>query len=209
MATATISRAARLRFRIQSWICLGLIAICFALALLSSPLISLGTWNEFDLDVLGWLLFVLGAAIRWWSALYRSEGPSADLATTGPYSICRHPGRLGNLLFCASLACFLSSMTCLFGFAAAAIGYFLLTIPAEERRLREVFGERYDRYCRIVPRLWPRLRCFHTPENFLLDIGTLAPELRRTAIWMWLPALGKLAAQCRAETWWPHLFGLP
>ena len=91
----------------------------------------------------------------------------------------------------------------------AAIGCFSLTIPAEERRLRETFGDQYDQYCRTVPRLWPRLRLFQTPENIVLDIGTLAPELRRMAVWMWLPVIGKVAAQCRAELWWPHLFGMP
>lgn len=189
--------------------CLGLIVACLALTLLSSPLVSVGTWNEFDVDMFGWLVFVLGAAMRWWSALYRTEAQPPQLATTGPYSLCRHPTQLGNLLFCVSLACFLSSITCLLGFAVAAIGYFSLTIPAEERKLRDLFGEQYDGYCRSVPRFWPRLRLFQTPENILLDIGTLSHELRRTAVWMWLPVLGKAAAQCRAETWWPHLFGLP
>ena len=189
--------------------CVGLIVACLALALLSSPLVSVGSWNEFDVDMLGWLLFVGGAAMRWWSALYRTVELPPQLATTGPYSICRHPTQLGNLLFCVSLACFLSSLTCLLGFGIAAIGYFSLTIPAEERRLRNVFGEQYDHYCQSVPRLWPRLRSFQTPPEFLLDVGTLLPELRRTALWIWLPVLGKAAAQCRAEMWWPHLFGLP
>lgn len=188
---------------------MGLIVVCLALTLLSSPLVSVGTWNEFDVDMFGWLFFVCGAAMRWWSAFYRTETQPQPLATAGPYSICRHPAQLGNLFFCVSLACFLSSLTCLFGFAVAAIGCFSLTIPAEERRLRETFGEQYDQYCRTVPRLWPRLRLFQTPENIVLDIGTLAHELRRMAVWMWLPVIGKAAAQCRAELWWPHLFGMP
>jgi steroid 5-alpha reductase family enzyme len=171
--------------------------------------VSVGTWNEFDVDLFGWLFFVLGAAMRWWSALYRTESQPTQLATSGPYSICRHPAQLGNLLFCVALACFLSSLTCLLGFAVAAIGYFSLTIPAEERKLRDLFGEAYDQYCQTVPRLWPRVRLFQTPENILLDIDTLTRELRRTAVWMWLPVLGKVAAQCRAELWWPHVFGMP
>jgi len=209
MATARISRTDQRRFRIQLWLCLGLIITCLALTLLSSPLVSVGTWNEFDVDTFGWLFFVCGAAMRWWSAFYRTEVPWPELAESGPYSMSRHPTQLGNLLFCVSLACFLSSLTCLVGFAVAAIGYFSLTIPAEERKLRDIFGEQYDRYCRSVPRFWPRLRLFKTPEDIDIDVGTLVHELRRTAVWMWLPVLGKAAAQCRAEVWWPHLFGMP
>lgn len=209
MATAGISRSGPARSRIQLCLCLGLVVTSISLALLSSPLVSVGTWNEFDVDMLGWLIFVCGAGIRWWSAFYRSEGPWPELATSGPYSICRHPTQLGNLLFCVSLACFLSSLTCLIGFSLAGIGYSSLAIPAEERKLRDIFGDQYDRYCQSVPRLWPRLRLFHTPENIELHVGTLLCELRRTALWMWLPAIGKAAAQCRAEAWWPHFFGLP
>ncbi len=208
MAIVNVPRAELLRSRVQFWLCLGLIVVSLALTLLSSPLVSMGTWNEFDVDMFGWLIFVLGAGMRWWSAFYRRDGVPL-LATAGPYSICRHPVQLGNLLFCVSLACFLSSLTCLVGFAIAATCYFLLTIPAEERRMRQQFGEQYEQYCRSVPRFWPRFRLFQTPENIELDMTTLAVELRRMAVWMWLPVIGKAAAQCRAELWWPHFFGLP
>jgi len=226
--SSSIPSTDRLQSRIQSWLCLGLILATLALTFLSSPLVSMGTWNEFNFDMLGWLIFVLGGAMRWWSAFYRIEGTSPILAVSGPYSICRHPAQWGNLLFCISMACFLSSLTCLLGFVVAATVFFWLAIPAEERRLRETFGEQYDRYATAVPGLWPRFRLFRTPENIDIEKamedarlrlqaqllrdafhGTLSHELRRMAVWMWLPAIGKAAALCRAEIWWPHLVGLP
>jgi protein-S-isoprenylcysteine O-methyltransferase Ste14 len=188
---------------------LGLIVACLAATLLASPKAAAGAWSKFDFDILGWLTFVFGCATRCWSAMYRTDDQRRQLAMYGPYSICRHPVQWGNLLLCISLACFLGSLTCLFVFAAAAIGYSSLTIPAEEQKLRDRFGDQYDRYCQRVPRLWLRVRSFDTPENILLDIGSLTHELRHAAIWMWLPVLGKAAAYCRAVAWWPHLFRLP
>jgi protein-S-isoprenylcysteine O-methyltransferase Ste14 len=195
--------------RILFWISSALVAVSLAVALLSSPVVSTGSWKEFDIDMLAWLAFVVGAGIRWWSAFYRIETPGAPLATSGPYSICRHPVRWGNLFLGFSLACFLCSLTCAVGFLIAAIGYFSLSIAAEERKLRERFGEEYERYSSAVPRFWPRIWLFRTPENIDIDIATLARELRQMAIWVWLPAIGKAAVQCRAAAWWPHFFGLP
>jgi protein-S-isoprenylcysteine O-methyltransferase Ste14 len=207
MSTASTSRP--IRSRVQLWLSLALIGVSLSLTLLSSPLVSMGSWNEFDVDMLGWLIFVLGAGMRWWCAFYRSEGIASPLCMSGPYSICRHPAQWGNLFLGISLACFLSSLTCALGFMIAAIGYFSLSIPVEERKLRERFGGEYEQYSRVVPRFWPRVWLFQTPENITIDMPTLSHELRRMAIWMWLPAIGKAAAQCRAEAWWPHFFGLP
>ncbi|HEX3997568.1 MAG TPA: isoprenylcysteine carboxylmethyltransferase family protein [Pirellulales bacterium] len=208
MTTINISRNHPLRFRLQPWLCLGLVVASLALTLFSSPLVSMGSWNEFKVDMVGWLIFVLGGAMRWWTALYRMEGNPPQLAVRGPYSICRHPLQLGTLLFCISLACFLGSVTCLVGFAVAATVYFSLAIPAEERKLREKFGMQYERYCQVVPMLWPRFRLFQTPENIHIDVSSLAHELRRMAIWMWLPAIARAAAQCHSEGWWPHVLGV-
>ena len=96
MATARISRTDARRSRIQLWLCLGLIITCFALTLLSSPLVSVGTWNEFDVDMFGWLFFVCGAAMRWWSAFYRSEGPWPELAHIGALFDVPPPDAIGQ-----------------------------------------------------------------------------------------------------------------
>lgn len=149
------------------------------------------TWTDFNVETFGWLVFVFAGAVRWWSALYRSE-QVAEPARSGPYSVCRNPLQWANLLFCVSLAFFLASVTCALVLAVVATAYFLVSAPVEERKLRAQFGVQYDRYCRAVPRFWPRPWLFRTPENLRIEIGPLMDELRRTAIWMWLPAIGML-----------------
>ena len=188
---------------------LGLFLAGLTLALLSSPLVSMGSWHYFQVEMVGWLLFVFGTATRWWSTLYLASGEQGKMVTAGPYSVCRNPLSLANLLLGLSFVCFLGSATVFLGFGLAAIGYLSLAVPTEERRLHAPFGDAYDGYRREVPRLWPRLRLFHSPETILVNVATLRGELWRMAIWIWIPVIGKSLAQMRAETWWPHILGLP
>ena len=208
MATAGLQQL-RGRSASLSWIAFSSLGVCLLASLLSKPLLSLDSWSEFEFELLGWLCFSGGALMRWWCALYMATGQPGDLVTTGPYSICRNPLLLGNLLLGASLACILGSMTLLVGLLAVAGVFLAVGLPAEEARLLEAHGETYARYRRGVPRFWPRLKGFQSPEYFQVDTAPLRPELWRTMFWVWLPVIAKVLAQLRAETWWPKIFGLP
>jgi hypothetical protein len=90
-----------------------------------------------------------------------------------------------------------------------AMGWFSAAAAAEELELVRLFGVEYQRYCRDVPRFRLRIRHFESPETLSVCRADLLAELRHTALWMWLPAIGKMLAQFRAESWWPHLLKLP
>jgi hypothetical protein len=51
------------------------------------------------------------------------------------------------------------------------------TILAEERKLRGIYGERYDEYARTVPRFWPRIG-----QLKLLDSVTFTPKIFNRAV---------------------------
>ncbi|MGF1648236.1 MAG: methyltransferase family protein [Kineosporiaceae bacterium] len=78
--------------------------------------------------------------------------PGAELRTTGPYAVSRHPVYTGLL---AAAAGWTVARGHLHGAAAtvALAGVFHLKAGLEERRLRGRFGPDYDRYSRRVPRL--------------------------------------------------------
>ena len=116
--------------------------------------------------MVGWLVFVAGTAMRWWSTLYLASGEPGKMVTAGPYSICRNPLSLANLLLGISLVCFLGSLTFLMGFALAAIGYLSLAVPAEERRLHGLFGDAYDAYRRQVLGFGRCPGCSTRPNRF-------------------------------------------
>ncbi len=180
-----------------------------ALALLSPPLVAAGSWRQFEVDSVAWLSFVLGSALRWWGTFYLASSPRGMLVASGPYSMCRHPIQLGNLFLGASLALFVGSATFGVGAAFTAVAYVAVVVAAEEHRLMSRFGIEYAAYRRRVPAFWMRPGLYHSPETVFVDGVALAGELRRTALWMWLPVLGKTFAQLRAEAWLPHLLRLP
>ena len=80
-----------------------------------------------------------------------------ELAVDGPYSVCRNPLYLGTFLLTLSIAFFIHSLMFAIGLLIATPLYLWVTVPWEEARLREKFGERYDAY---------RARC---QSSFLLS----------------------------------------
>ncbi|HEV3415576.1 MAG TPA: isoprenylcysteine carboxylmethyltransferase family protein [Pirellulales bacterium] len=209
MATAGISDNVGWWSRIQPWLCLAPSALTLGLALVSSPRITVGSWLQFYVDTLGWLSFVLGAALRWWCALYLASMPRTALITSGPFSICRNPMQIGNLLLGFSLVLFVASATFALGFAVGAVVCLSMVVAAEERQLARSLGNEYRQYFHRVGRFLIRPSLFQSPETLFVDAAELARELRLTAVWMWLPVVGKTLAQMRADTWWPHLLHLP
>jgi hypothetical protein len=94
----------------------------------------------------GGVIVSAGEALRIWAAghLYKSR----EVTASGPYRWLAHPLYVGSAVIGAGVAVVSGSL------AAAAIiaGYLTSTLTAairtEEAHLREVFGDRYDRYRR-------------------------------------------------------------
>lgn len=78
-----------------------------------------------------------------------------DLKTDGPYRFVRHPMYLGILLFHIGATLALESPLLLAATVLIVAPYTGVRIAAEEKVLREAFGERYARYAQRVPALVP------------------------------------------------------
>lgn len=78
------------------------------------------------------------------------------LHDAGPYAWCRNPLYVGNVVILVGLSLIFDSRW-MVGIAlpAALLAYGSIVL-AEERMLRETFGDRYREYCARVPRFWPR-----------------------------------------------------
>ncbi len=193
----------------RRWLWLALLGVCLLICALSKPFLSLDSWAEFESELLGWLCFSVGAMGRWWCAIYLSAEAPGSLVTSGPYSICRNPRLIANFLLGTSFVCILGSVTFLLAYLLLFAIYSAIALACEERRLAAEFREPYAQYRRDVPRLWPRPSLFKSPGALAVAAARLRPELWRTLFWIWLPILGKVLAQLRAESWWPKFFGLP
>jgi protein-S-isoprenylcysteine O-methyltransferase Ste14 len=197
------------RFRARGWIgLLALLPLTIAAAT-SSPPVREDSTADLALDVLAWGCWVVGAGLRLWATLYIGGRKSREVVAAGPYSLCRHPLYLGSFFFALSVGLFLDSLLLAAGILAAVGGYALLTVPAEERYLRERLGEAYARYCERVPRFVPRLRAFRTTESVVVRMKGLRTEGLRAVGWACIPVLLETLSHLREQPWWPHWFTLP
>ncbi len=109
---------------------------------------------------------LLGLFIRSWAAGILRKGKT--LATTGPYSLCRHPLYLGSGLMLLGFC----HLTCDPLFYLPIVGGLAIiycnTMWCEERRLATHFPEAWPNYSRRTPMLLPWKPTQFAPEHWSL-----------------------------------------
>ncbi|RBP38600.1 phospholipid methyltransferase [Roseimicrobium gellanilyticum] len=106
--------------------------------------------------VFGLYLVLASIKGRIWCMLYIGGRKTETLVVDGPYARSRNPlyyysamGVVG-ISFASGMLSIVAVMSLLF---AASYPF---VIWEEEKRLLSIHGERYRRYCEMVPRFWPR-----------------------------------------------------
>jgi protein-S-isoprenylcysteine O-methyltransferase Ste14 len=100
------------------------------------------------------VLVLPGLALR--AAASGTVKKNCELAVTGPYAYTRNPLYLGSMLMAAGFAVALLSWPLAVLLAAGFAIIYIPVIAGEERFLRDTFTG-FEDYCRLVPRLIPRL----------------------------------------------------
>ena len=138
-------------------------------------------WLGFRADVpFGWrwlaaIPSVLGFSVALrciWDFGWTGRGTPAPLAppqrvvAVGFYRYVRNPMYLGFACGWTGLWIVFgrASLSAIISVAFVALGVHLFVVLYEEPTLRRKFGSSYERYCRNVPRWWPRLRPWE-PSN--------------------------------------------
>jgi len=106
--------------------------------------------------LLGSLLVAAGMGLRLWAAGHLVK--LKTLTTGGPFAYTRNPLYAGSTLAAAG---FCVASQWVWSAALLVVVYLLCYLPTvlhEERLLRTVYGEQYDRYREAVPRFLVRLR---------------------------------------------------
>ncbi|MFN7134204.1 MAG: methyltransferase family protein [Myxococcales bacterium] len=153
-------------FKFRSITPVPIIVICLVLLYFSRATFGPGGAGvDALMDVAGLLLCVLGQALRAWTLGQVPEGTSgqgfqleaAVLNTTGPYARVRNPLYVGNALITLGLLLIAWDPAVLVIALVFFFGQYFFIIRAEEAFLRGRFGEKFDEFCRKVPRWIPRL----------------------------------------------------
>ena len=142
-------------FRQRSWL-----PVPIALVLL---LVRWGMLRHPILPVAGPFLVLAGEGLRWWAVgqigvISRTRSTRlGPLITTGPFTLCRNPLYVGNLLIWAGFTVWSGLLWMLPITLGIFIVYYRSIIEWEEALLTERFGEAYTEYVSVTPRWWPRL----------------------------------------------------
>lgn len=115
---------------------------------------AVGIANPLSL-IVGGIVVLIGTAARVYASGYILK--NKQLATSGPYGLVRHPLYTGNILiiigFSICSAAWWTALVALFFFWF----YYPTAIEYEDRKLRGIFGERWEAWAADVPALMPRL----------------------------------------------------
>jgi len=166
------------------------------------------SYGHLACQCVGWLLFLIGAMLRWWATLYVGGKKSIALITDGAYSVTRNPLYLGTFLLALSVGVLAQSATFCAGVVVVG-GFYLNTVSVEEHKLRLLYGDSFHAYCQRVPRFLPNFRLLQCPEILSVWHRGMRSELIRMCRWASIPFLCELFNHLRAEAWWPIWFGLP
>jgi protein-S-isoprenylcysteine O-methyltransferase Ste14 len=135
--------------------------VAYPAAVAAEQLLSRRRWHPAAVPLLaaGYVAYRLAGSYR----LPRAGGPAGmsqgmpdHLVTDGVYARTRNPMYLGHLLFLTGLALLTRSPLAV-GLLGALGPWYGTRVAADERRLREAFGEEYAAYCERVPRWLPGL----------------------------------------------------
>ena len=123
-------------------------------------------WDRQRLSIpkeIGWSLLVLGVLLYFYVIFYLRKGffgntaPVLDhLITKGPYRFCRHPLYLSYIILVLGFDLLFGSIigtVLTFGFSIPSVIY---RGKAEDRELREKFGDKWERYSEKVGFLFPK-----------------------------------------------------
>jgi hypothetical protein len=113
--------------------------------------------------VAGLAVAAIGQAWRIYAAGVINK--NRQLATTGAYSLVRHPLYLGNLLILGGFTLASGNLYVLAGVVFFFIFYYPAAIRYEDHKLEGIFGEEWRAWSRNIPGMFPtRLKWVSNPD---------------------------------------------
>ncbi len=196
---AELARVGRRIFPRRLWFGLGGVAVAVAFV---EP-------REYHWGVtLGSVMLVAaGLGIRAWAAACAGEHTreaaisAPRLVTDGPYAWVRNPIYLGTMVLSLGMLGMIGDVRLVPLGMVILLALYATLIPAEERFLREKFGEEYVRYQCGVRRLWPNFRKWSGAREVGRDWKNARGEAGIGGILIFIYAVLRSAPYWRGEIW--------
>jgi protein-S-isoprenylcysteine O-methyltransferase Ste14 len=161
-----------------------------------------------SLYFVGGVLVAIGVIGRVWCFSYISGKKNAVLVQEGPYSMTRNPLYLFSLIAYIGLGFATETFTMVLLMSIAFSAYYPIVIRSEEAYLKNKFGNKFDSYCKRVPRFWPKFSLLE--ENLSVNInGVVFRKGLMDVIWfIVLFALLSLLEMCHQVGYMPTFYHL-
>ena len=128
------------------------------------------------LKLLGYLLLIVAALGRVWAFAYIGGRKDQELCRRGPYGMTRNPLYVFSFLGVCGAGLGLQSLALVATAVVFFLSYYAIVIRAEERRLAEIFGPAFTRYC-------ARLRSGGVSSSWSMAVGASMPVRRSRRCW--------------------------
>ena len=164
-----------------------------------------GTLKEV-LELSGYLMLACATLWRIWCLVFIGGSKDNELATTGPYSVVRNPLYIAHFIAIVGFALSVGfpgvamTLAILFGVLYPAV------VVQEERRLVELFGPVYERYCSRVPRWFPQWSLYEEPQTVVVSIAKMRQGILDAMWYLWAFAFSELLEALRDHSVLPQLF---
>lgn len=112
-----------------------------------------------------------GEFIQVWS--FASLVKNEQLTARGPYVLVRNPMYLGRFFLILGLLMLFGNVWVLVAYTVFYWFYMANRVGREEKRLRGLLGEPYERYCAQVNRFWPTLSRLTDPAMRFFSVSVL------------------------------------
>jgi protein-S-isoprenylcysteine O-methyltransferase Ste14 len=178
-------------------------------ALVTEPVLTDTPVAELVMLTVGFVLLLVAAVGRTWCSLYIAGRKNAELVTSGPYSMMRHPLYFFSLVGFLGAGLALELVTVALGLVAVFALTHWPTMAAEEAKLARRYGEAYAAYASRVGRFLPNPRRFSTPTRVDADTATFARAMIEAALIMLAFLLALIIDLSREQAWLPTFFILP
>ncbi|MBV5319110.1 MAG: isoprenylcysteine carboxylmethyltransferase family protein [Desulfobulbaceae bacterium] len=171
--------------RFRQPVSIVVILACTLLQFLTSP-----SWAENSLisvlvETLSFILVVIAAFGRIWSALYISGYKEDRVVTEGPYALVRNPLYVFSFLGALGLGLATRHLSIVTIIVGAFILYYPLVVLAEERNLQHKFGQAYLDYSSKVPRFLPRHFQLVEPDTYPVRPRHVRRSLQEIVWFFW------------------------
>ncbi|MCO4318027.1 isoprenylcysteine carboxylmethyltransferase family protein [Phyllobacterium sp. 21LDTY02-6] len=191
----------------QAWrrIVLGII-----IALICLFLVFTGSLNDEPtherIEMLGLALMLTGIGGRLWSTLYIGGRKSAEVVTTGPYSIMRNPLYFFSTLASVGVGAQTGTLAVTVIVPVLCACAFYIVTLREERYLTARLGASYRSYRASVPRFFPKPWLFRDDDHVTFRPHLLNRTLLDGLVFLLSIPFFELIEQGQQAGWIPVLF---